>query len=187
MSKADGSAGSLPVSGNETVHSHRTGVRRIPADSQRYLLFLSFPEENTKTAKYKVYKDGAFGEETPLAANGIINVDLGDGDYIEFTEIPVGATYSVAETTDEDYAASYKKTVNGTTDENATNYTGAIAGDVTAGKDKVELTNNCTKTDDDVKPEGILISNLPYIALALVAIGGLVAYVVVRRRNADEA
>ena len=38
-----------------------------------------------------------------------------------------------------------------------------------------------------VTSTGILISNLPYIALALVAIGGLVAYVVVRRRNADEA
>ena len=43
---------------------------------------------------------------------------------------------------------------------------------------------NVHKTTDTT---GILMSNLPYIVLALVAIGGMVAYVVVRRRNADEA
>lgn len=39
----------------------------------------------------------------------------------------------------------------------------------------------------DTTQEGVLMANLPYIVLALVAIGGMVAYVVVRRRNADEA
>ena len=43
------------------------------------------------------------------------------------------------------------------------------------------VTNNLN--DADISPEGILISNLPYIALALVAIGGLVAYVIVRRQR----
>lgn len=39
----------------------------------------------------------------------------------------------------------------------------------------------------DTTQEGVLMANLPYIVLALVAIGGMAAYVVVRRRNADEA
>ena len=56
-------------------------------------------------------------------------------------------------------------------------------------KNAVEWTNENTKDagDNDPGTTGILVSNLPYIALALVAIGGLVAYVVVRRKADDEA
>ena len=35
--------------------------------------------------------------------------------------------------------------------------------------------------------EGVLHNSIPYIVLALVAIGGMAAYVIIRRRNADEA
>ncbi len=52
-------------------------------------------------------------------------------------------------------------------------------------------TNDSAKVTNDSVYEpsttGILLSNLPYIVLALVAIGGMVAYVVIRRRQSDEA
>ena len=44
-----------------------------------------------------------------------------------------------------------------------------------------------TNTYNETTQEGVLHNSIPYIVLALVAIGGMVAYVVVRRRNADEA
>lgn len=143
-------------------------------------------ETNTQSFKYKVVKDGTAGEVQTKTANFTISENLGDGDYIEFVEVPVGTQYAVAETTDEDYTATYIQTVNSNPGSQTT-YTAAVEGSVTVGTDKVEVTNECTITDEEVTPEGILISNLPYIALALVAIGGLVAYVVIRRRNADEA
>ena len=54
----------------------------------------------------------------------------------------------------------------------------------TAGLAEVVVTNISDKAGTT---EGVLINSIPYIVLALVAIGGMVAYVVVRRRNADEA
>ena len=42
-------------------------------------------------------------------------------------------------------------------------------------------------SDEDSTLEGVLDNSIPYIVLALVAIGGMAAYVIVRRRNADEA
>lgn len=122
-------------------------------------------------------------------ASGTEIFKLAHNEQLVFTKIPYGATYTVEET---DTDATYTKTVKYTDYAAQTNPV-----DFTNGK-KVEnkiMTNNesignyaivknyrATET-----PEGILISNLPYIALALVAIGGLVAYVVIRRRNADEA
>ena len=44
------------------------------------------------------------------------------------------------------------------------------------------------KYDETKDPEtGLSIANLPFIVLALVAVGGLVAYVVVRRKSEDNA
>ena len=54
---------------------------------------------------------------------------------------------------------------------------------VTATEQTITIVNKYQSTPT----EGVLMANLPYIVLALVAIGGMVAYVVVRRRNADEA
>ena len=122
-------------------------------------------------------------------ASGTEIFKLAHNEQLVFTKIPFGATYTVEET---DTDATYTATVKYTDYAAQTNPV-----DFTAGK-KVEdkiMTNNETignyaivkNSRSTETPEGILISNLPYIALALVAIGGLVAYVVIRRRNADEA
>ena len=116
-------------------------------------------------------------------------VDLANGEKAIFTTFPAGATVNVTEN------------VAATSVQNAGDYTGAASGlatgtyakggalDVTTAafdaQGQVKVTN--TLSSEDITPTGILVNNLPYIALALVAIGGLVAYVVVRRRNADEA
>lgn len=111
---------------------------------------------------------------------------LANGEMLRFDTLPAGTKYEVTERL---------------TDATATNKGSYVAssGAVTATKgadlelDQATLTEAAAVTvnndldDDDVTPTGILINNLPYIALALVAIGGLVAYVVVRRRQDDEA
>lgn len=90
------------------------------------------------------------------------------------------------------YKASFKVTDNGTTEETATEgEAGAelLATQVTVN-DNDDGANVAAYTNtSSYKPSttGIIVSNLPYIALALVAIGGLVAYVVVRRKADDEA
>ena len=140
----------------------------------------------TKTGyAYKVMKVKTTGEEEVTAKAGTLvpgtpaTVNLKTNERLVFTDLDVGTVINVKEA---DYSADFNAsaTLNGAS--------AAIADgvDATASEagNKLYVTN---ESKNDTTPEGILISNLPYIALALVAIGGLVAYVVVRRRNADEA
>ena len=156
-----------------------------------------FPIDVTITIDEATLVDGAYtltaGGKTWSFTTGNLTakqtVNLANGEKAIFTTFPAGAVVKVEEN------------VAGTTVQNAAEYTGSASGLATgtyakAGKldvstaafqtkGQVKVTNELD--DKDITPEGILISNLPYIALALVAIGGLVAYVVIRRRNADEA
>ena len=110
-----------------------------------------------------------------------------------FNTLPYGATYSVTEDiTGIENEDNY--TISATWDDGAA--LPGTKGDATLTVETglvedTDASNNVTYTNtldaDDVTPTGILMNNLPYIALALVAIGGLVAYVVVRRRQDDEA
>ena len=126
------------------------------------------------------------------------------GDKLEVFGLPVGTTYDVTETLDKNndtekkYISSVDVLENNTKNndkstayvETATKGEGAIVSDalVTEGKNASNYLNTNQKAkEDDPGNTGILVSNLPYIALALVAIGGLVAYVVVRRKADDEA
>ena len=86
---------------------------------------------------------------------------------------PKGDDVVIADKTDASHAAS-------TVTANQVEYKDAYA----KAKNAVEITNKSTYQPSTT---GILVANLPYIVLALVAIGGMVAYVVVRRRQSDEA
>lgn len=116
----------------------------------------------------------------------VTDVMIAHNQKLVFTTFPAGAKVSV------------KEKISNSGIQNAASYvvsnTGAITESVKDAyktsapinaKSNVAVTNDLDQST--ITPEGILISNLPYIALALVAIGGLVAYVVIRRRNADEA
>ena len=124
---------------------------------------------------------------------------LKNGQALVFDELPAGTRWAVTENlsalaTDKDlYTPAYKVTNNGT----AKSGTGAAGYDLaaqaadatyllaTTADDKAIYTN--TFDSELNTPTGILINNLPYIVLALVAIGGLCAYVIVRRKNEDNA
>ena len=148
-------------------------------------LTYTLPQANPNAAvKYKVLKDGATeaSVQEQIASNGKIEVTLGHGDKLIITEAPQGLSWAteekIASATDLQNYDKYTTTANGA----AGTTTAAAILSETGAAAYVNTLNN-----DAVTPTGILVNNLPYIALALVAIGGLVAYVVVRRRNADEA
>lgn len=103
-------------------------------------------------------------------------VELQAGQRLVFTDIEYGATYKVVEDAYPAYTASYAKDAS----QNA-----IIVND---DKDDINgsvVTNTYDKDKDPAT--GLSIANMPFIVLALVAIGGLVAYVIVRRRQNDEA
>lgn len=148
-------------------------------ESFAFTYTLALPEGATIADDVVAVKNVSGTEETFTPALGANTINLKDGDYVYFKKLPAGATVSALETA---------------TDVAAQAGTGAMyycedKGQQatmlpTAGLAEVVVTNISDKAGTT---EGVLINSIPYIVLALVAIGGMVAYVVVRRRNADEA
>ncbi len=103
-------------------------------------------------------------------------IKLASGDRLVFTKIAEGVKYTVKETDSRKGTATEQYTATG----EVTTAKAVVKGD---NAEKVVNKSN----QDSVTPTGILINNLPYIALALVAIGGMVAYIVIRRREEDNA
>ena len=119
--------------------------------------------------------------EAVTVNNGKNPIKLAHGDKLVFTKLAEGTKVTVNETDSLVGTASNQ-------------YTATYTGNATAkdtqfaiGKTANSVTVTNKANQDTISPTGILISNLPYIALALVAVGGLVAYVVVRRKADDEA
>ena len=96
---------------------------------------------------------------------------LGAGEKLVFTNISIGASYTVNE-------AKYPQYT--TTDNMGTTVVYIADDGNTKGFKNIY--------DESKDPEtGLSIANLPFIVLALVAVGGLVAYVIVRRKSEDNA
>ena len=160
--------------------------------------------DDVKAYIYKV-SDGTRVGTTEYAPdqNGAITFNLKNGEALAILTLPAGTRYAASENLGSTaayqvYTPSYKTSTEGVADKYS-DTKGAGETLATAGqgegvttyllKSNEEETVAYTNAYDNSinTPTGILISNLPYIALALVAIGGLVAYVVVRRRQDDEA
>ena len=148
----------------------------------KFHVTLTLPDiTGTDVAKYVIYdasKDTTSAEVSVSTDADGFDVYLAHNDQLYFTSIPVGAYVTITET-------------DGRVGTEASQTYTKKAGSVELTNETVDAENaleakvtNVHKTTDTT---GILMSNLPYIVLALVAIGGMVAYVVVRRRNADEA
>ena len=135
-------------------------------------------DANGISATYVIQRGATTEEPVTLTADTTDKViELAHDDVLYFTSIPAGTIVNARED-DERAGASTDATKTYTKGgEEATNY-------IVSATAKTFTVDNTHREIDDT---GILMSNLPYIVLALVAIGGMVAYVVVRRRNADEA
>lgn len=99
---------------------------------------------------------------------------LKHGETLVILDAPVGAKYSASETAEASYTATYTQTVNGT----PSSGTGSSVADTLIG----EAANNLafTNTMATITPTGIMINNLPYVVLGILAAGLLV---ILMRRN----
>lgn len=175
-----------------------------------FAVTVTLPASNS-TATVSYFKtDGT----TTTPVTNLSDITLKSGEQFYATGAPVGTTYTVTENLAADAAAgkytsttivteggtevTAKETVTQADLSTKSDATLAVEGTgatvsnalvVDNGANSAAYTNENTKDagEDDPGTTGILVSNLPYIALALVAIGGLVAYVIVRRKADDEA
>ena len=156
----------------------------------------TLPQANQGAVKYKVIpaavtEAAAIAEiEEQTASNGKIEVSLAHGDKLIITQAPQGTTWSVTENLTS-ATVQNKGSYTASSDKYMPNPAPAKGADLTTVTQTLTQADAITVTnafdDSSVTPTGILMNNLPYIVLALVAIGGLVAYVVIRRREEDNA
>ena len=151
-----------------------------PGDAFAMNLTVTVPDIEGVTAEGYIrhynYNEGT-PEDTKVTFESGKTADLAlaNGDIFYLTKAPTGTQVAVTETDDRAGTVADAKmyTKSGDFDDGVVSATAQ--------------TKTITNAYNDTTQTGILISNLPYIALALVAIGGLVAYVVVRRKADDEA
>lgn len=131
-------------------------------------------------------KDGA--TETVTCSNGTANFALADGDKLVFDNLPAGTKYTVTEKGVKDgYVAHVKVTDNGTTGQvvNGTDAEDLLSSQngnyVGENDNKVEFEN----TYNEVPLTGVIMNNLPFILLIVVAVVafGTLAFVKKRRTS----
>lgn len=96
-----------------------------------------------------------------------------------FKDLPAGTRYTVTETAETNYAAAVQVTANGdVSSPSGAEVTNALVGE----KDNYAKYTN-TFDDDTVTPSGIIINNLPFIIMIVLAGAGIVFFVISRRRK----
>ncbi|NCC43650.1 MAG: hypothetical protein EOM18_08725 [Clostridia bacterium] len=133
------------------------------------------------------YKGTVGTTEYTFVPGTATTVKLADGDVLSFADLPVGTKYTAVEAGTANYTPSVKITVNGADTPIELN---AAAGAELSTEERVvgESTNKAefTNTYKTVTPTGIIVHNLPFIMMILVAIGGALVYVISRRRRYNQ-
>lgn len=118
------------------------------------------------------------GNGVTLDATGQCTFQLGNGENMKFTGLPVGTTITVTEAAKANYKGSTVVTLNGVeTSKATTKYNEAITASGKLGQKKniVDVTNKF----NNVPTTGIIMNTLPYVlmvALCAVALFGFVAF-----------
>ena len=137
---------------------------------------------HTPTAPvYKAYvvENGAVVGTYIEFASGTANTfRLRHDQKLIFLNTPVGTVYDVKETADTAYETSYIVTTNGIA---GAKTSGLVTGNQLIGEaaNKTDYIN----TRDDVTPTGLNLNDLPFMGMILLAIGGFIAFVVLKTRK----
>lgn len=126
----------------------------------------------------------ANGSDITLEAGGTYDFTLKNGESKKFTGLPVGTTMTVTESATPNYKGSANVTINGVNENpiEVNKYNEAITvSDKKLGQKKnaVDVTN----TYNNVPLTGIIMNNLPYIAMIVIGAAALVVYVQNKRKN----
>lgn len=140
-----------------------------------------------QTIKARIYNaDNTYGDELTIGSN--TEVSLKHGQKLVFMNLYAGANISFKETdaatAQYDVSATVK---NGTADsvsynKEAVTNTGVSINGVSESKASATVTN----TLNSVTPTGILLNNLPFILMIVIAAAGFVAYISIKRRRSAE-
>lgn len=158
-----------------------------------FAITLNYPETAKDVAKeitaYRVGKDGIVKATLDFKEGEANSFELSNGEYITFKELPAGTTYVVEETGTTNYTGSIITTSNNNAaaEEKAEKSADlkasqAVVGEMVDGN-SAAVTN--TYDDQSATPTGIIVNNLPYVALLLVAVVGCVVIFAGRKRRSN--
>jgi len=142
-----------------------------------------------QTVKARIYNaNGTYGDDIIIGTN--TKVELAHGQKLVFLNLYAGATVSFKETDEiaiEKYTVS-AKVKNGDAAEQSyeketVTSTGISVTPVSEKKASATVTNNLESTS----PTGVIINNLPFIMMIVVAAAGFVAYIAAKRRRSASA
>ena len=150
--------------------------KSLPTEKFDFTAKFEFPAgTDAKTLGGVKDKDG---KDVTLDATGQCTFQLGNGENMKFTGLPVGTTITVTEAAKANYKGSTVVTLNGVeTSKAAQKYNEAITASGKLGQKKniVDVTNKF----NNVPTTGIIMNTLPYVlmvALCAVALFGFVAF-----------
>ena len=121
-----------------------------------------------------------------VAINGPTEFTLKDGQSLVFVDTPVGTKYDITQEGVNQHKPSYTITTNNEVGDKGEK----LAGDsITTGTQLIGEPNNIAafvNTRDFTAPAGLSLANVPFVAMIILGLSGLVAYIVVgvRKRKA---
>ena len=113
-----------------------------------------------------------------------MTVNLKHDQRLVFTDLHIGASYDVTEAAVQNYKASLAYVVNGGTPGSTSNTEGNLQlgiNNILIGKDQ----NSAAFTNEyqTVTPTGVVINNLPFVMILILAAGSFIAFVAVKSRK----
>lgn len=120
-----------------------------------------------------------------ITAGTPIVVNLKHDQSLVFTDLTVGAEFTVEEAAEPNYVATYMQTVNNGTPTAGNSNTAENLACKTASALIGEGTNSVafTNTYRTITPTGVIVNNLPYVMILILAAGSFMAFVVVKSRK----
>ena len=168
--------GSLNVS--KTINEH--GGTASTTDEFSFKATFNFPAGTDANTLGGVKANGT----AITLTNGAYDFTLTNGGNEKFTGLPVGTTMTVTESATPNYKGSAAVVINGVTQDTVTasKYDEAIT---VSGKKLGQKKNavDVTNTYNNVPVTGIIMNNLPYIAMIVIGAAALVVYVQNKRKN----
>lgn len=125
------------------------------------------------------------GNGVTLDATGQCTFQLGNGENMKFTGLPVGTTITVTEAAKANYKGSTVVTLNGVeTSKAATKYNEAITASGKLGQKKniVDVTNKF----NNVPTTGIIMNTLPYVLMVALCAAALFGFVAFKRKKVQK-
>ena len=165
-----------------------------PDNAQKYAVFIMDGGGNVVTAKENfagtILTDDKFGAFFEITQGEAATISLKHGQWMSFTNLEVGASYTVTETARENFTPAFSRVINGGTPAKETGSANTALTvpktAITEGDDRADFTN----TFAVMTPVGVSLDDLPFIMLigleAAILIG-FIAYKLSRRKEDKDA